>query len=47
VSLRYQLYRNIFAGVEAQVTERRNANLVRGLRGNEKFFRLYVDVNYY
>jgi len=47
VSLRYQLYRNIFAGVEAQLTERRNANLVRGLRGNEKFFRLYVDVNYY
>lgn len=46
-SLRYQVYRNIFAGVEAQVTERRNANLVRGQRGNEKFIRVYVDINYY
>jgi hypothetical protein len=45
--VRYQLYRYIFASVEAQLTDHQNVNLVSGLNANENFFRVSLDVNYY
>ncbi len=46
VFLRYQFFRDGFVGLEGALRGRNNANLRPGIQADEKFLRLFIDINY-
>ncbi len=44
---RYQLHRNIFVGFQVRHSSRENVDNLPHLRAAEKFFRVFLDIDYY